>query len=110
MNNVSRYSPRALNDLYEIFDYIKYELKNAEAANNTINGILLKVDNIRDFPEAGSILFFLDNIDSGYRYVRYKNYLAFYSINQKNEIFVERILYSGRDYMSLLMKKRVVNL
>lgn len=86
---MGRYSPRALNDLDEIYDYIKYELKNAEATRNTIDGILLKVDNIREFPEAGSKLLFLDNIDSCYRYFRYINYLAFYSINQKNEIFVE---------------------
>lgn len=86
---MSRYSPRALNNLDEIYDYIKYELKNAEATRNTIDDILLKVDNIREFPEAGSKLLFLDNIDSCYRYVRYINYLAFYSINQKNEIFVE---------------------
>ncbi len=108
MNKLINYSKKAINDLEEFYDYIKYELKNAEAAKNIISGINLKLDSIKDFPQAGSKLLFLDNIDSGYRYIRYTNYLVFYSLNQNDEIFVERILYSGRDYMNLLIRKKVV--
>lgn len=101
-----RYSPMALNDLDEIYDYIKYELKNAEATRNTIDGILLKVDNIREFPEAGSKLLFLDNIDSCYRYFRYINYLAFYSINQKKRNFYWNDFYIAEETTWVCLWKR----
>ena len=40
------YSPRALKDLDEIWDYIEFELCNPSAAQNTVDGIMDKVDGI----------------------------------------------------------------
>jgi len=40
MQSKIAYSPRALKDLDEIWDYIEVELCNLSAAQNTVNGIM----------------------------------------------------------------------
>ncbi len=96
------YSPRALKDLDEILDYIEFELCNPIAAQNTVNGIMDKVDGLASFPESGAKLEFENGIDSGYRYVVFKNYIAFYRLRLDNTVYVDRVLYCGRDYMRML--------
>lgn len=92
------YSPRALKDLDEIWDYIEFELCNPSAAQNTVDGIMDKVDGIASFPESGAKLVFENGLDSGYRYVVFKNYLAFYRLRPNNVVYVDRVIYGGRDY------------
>lgn len=89
------YSPRALKDLDEIWDYIEVELCNPIAAQNTVNGIMDKVDGIAAFPESGVKLEFENGLDSGYRYVVFKNYLAFYRLRPNNVVYVDRVIYGG---------------
>ena len=96
------YSPSALKDLDEIWDYIEFELCNPSAAQNTVNGIMDKVDGIASFPDSGAKLEFENGLDSGYRYVVFKNYLAFYRVRPNNVVYVDRVIYDGRDYMRIL--------
>lgn len=96
------YSPRALKDLDEIWDYIEVELYNPSAAQNTVDGIMDKVEGIAAFPESGAKLVFENGLDSGYRYVVFKNYLAFYRVRPNNVVYVDRVIYDGRDYMRIL--------
>ena len=95
------FSALVIQDLDEIWDYISDVLKNPSAAENTVNGILDKTDLLGDQPEIGAQLFFDDGLNSGYRYVIYNNYLAFYRI-YTDTIYVDRIIYGKRDYMKLL--------
>lgn len=95
------YSSRALQDLDEIYDYIADHLKNVNAAQGVVNGILDAVETLASFPEAGSTLIFFPDLDSGYRYVRHKKYLAFYHLSGRN-IYIDRVLYGKQDYESLL--------
>ena len=95
------FSPLAARDLDEIWDYISDVLKNHSAAENTVNVILDKVDLLEDQPETGAQLFFDDGLNSGYRYVIYNNYLAFYRI-YPDMVYVDRIIYGKRDYMKLI--------
>ena len=96
------YSPRALRDLDEIWDYIKFELCNPSAAQNPVDGIMDKVEEIASFPESGAKLVFENGLDSGYRYVVFKNYLAFYRVRSNNVVYVDRVIYGGRDYMRII--------
>ena len=66
------YSPRAIRDLDEIWDYIDKNLGNTDAA------------------------------ESGYRFIVYKHYMAFYRLKPDDTLYVDRIVYGRRDYMSLL--------
>lgn len=98
-----RYSPEALNDLDEIWEYIAVELANPSAAKNTINGIMNAINKVKEFPNAYSPLYFENGLETNYRFVIFENYMAFYRIG-KNEMFVDRVLYGKRDYMKILFK------
>ncbi len=101
MENKIKYSPEALNDFDEIWDYISTQLLSPIAAESTVNGIIETVDTLKHFAKAGATLKFTNEIDSGYRFVKYKNYMAFYRING-NEVFVDRIIYGKSDYIKIL--------
>lgn len=96
------YSPRALKDLDGIWDYIEKELCNPSAAQNTVEGIMDKIDILMSFPEAGAKLEFENGLNSGYRYVSFKNYIAFYRLRSDGIVYIDRVIYSGRDYMRIL--------
>lgn len=96
------YSPRALKDLDGIWDYIEKELCNPSAAQNTVEGIMDKIDILMSFPEAGAKLEFENGLNSGYRYVSFKNYIAFYRLRSDDIVYIDRVVYSGRDYMRIL--------
>lgn len=96
------YSPRAIRDLDEIWDYINRDLGSVSAARRTVDGIMDSIDSAATFPESGSKLIFEDVPDSGYRFVVYKNYMAFYRLKSDHILYVDRVVYGRRDYMSLL--------
>ena len=98
-----KFSPEALKDLDEIYDYIANVLKSPDAADNTVNKILDKTDLLSDNPEIGTPLFFENDLFSGYRYMVSDNYLAFYRITNES-VFVDRVIYGKRDYMKILFK------
>ncbi|MGN0599800.1 MAG: type II toxin-antitoxin system RelE/ParE family toxin [Oscillospiraceae bacterium] len=98
-----KFSPEALRDLDEIYDYIANVLKSPDAADNTVNKILDKTDLLSDNPEIGTQLFFENNLFSGYRYMVSDNYLAFYRITNES-VFIDRVIYGKRDYMKILFK------
>ena len=96
------YAPRALKDLDGIWDYIEKELCNPSAAQNTVEGIMDKIDILMSLPEAGAKLEFENGLNSGYRYVSFKNYIAFYRLRAEGIVYIDRVVYSGRDYMKIL--------
>ncbi len=96
------YSPRAIRDLDEIWDYIDKNLGNTDAAQRTVSGIMDSIDSIAAFPKSGPKLIFEDVPESGYRFIVYKHYMAFYRLKPDDTLYVDRIVYGRRDYMSLL--------
>ena len=96
------YSPRAIRDLDEIWDYIDKNLGNTDAAQRIVSGIMDSIDSIATFPKSGPKLIFEDVPESGYRFVVYKRYMAFYHLKPDDTLYVDRVLYGRRDYMSLL--------
>ena len=52
--------------------------------------------------QSGAKLVFENGLDSGYRYVGFKNYLVFYRLRPNNIVYVDRVIYGGRDYMRIL--------
>ncbi len=96
-----RYSPAALTDLEQIGDYISQTLKSPMAALNTVGKIQDSVDLLADMPMMGAQLRSIADMDSDYRFLVSGNYLAFYRVTDDN-VFIERILYGRRDYLSVL--------
>ena len=97
------YSPKAQNDLDEIWAYISEKLLNPSAAEATVNGILDTIDMLQAQAEIGKPLYFSSDLFSGYRFLVYKNYLAFYRTSE-DTVYIDRIIYGKRDYMRLLFR------
>lgn len=104
MQSKINYSPMALKDLDEIWEYIAEELMNPSAAESTVNGIMDAVEGLAEFPEAGARLLFDGTLDSGYRFVIYKDHMAFYH-TQNHLIYVDRVLYGKKGYMKVLFSE-----
>lgn len=101
------YSPLAQSDLDRIFDYISDELANPSAAIDTINAILDRVELLTAFPDSGTPLSSIYPISTDYRFVISGNYLAFY--RHEENVYVDRILYAGSDYLKTLFKANTAN-
>lgn len=95
------YSPEARNDLDAIWSYIQSDLQNPAAARSTVFKILDDIEKLRDFGELGAKLSAITHIESDYRYLICGKYLAFYRI-ACGAVYIDRILYGRRDYMSIL--------
>lgn len=102
MSNLIHYSPVALNDLDEIWDYILTDLSNLQAAQNTINNIIDTVDKLEHFSELGARLSSVIDIESDYRFLISGNYLIFYRAIGK-DVYIDRVLYGRRDYLRVLI-------
>ena len=97
-----KYSPEALKDLDEIWEYINSDLCNPDAADNTLNAILDKSESLREFPYSGTPLDTISRIHSDYRFVPINNFLAFYRVQDGN-VYIDRILYARRDCLRILL-------
>lgn len=101
MKNSIYYSPEAMSDLDEIWEYIVSELCNPQAAENTVNHIVEAIDKLEDFPEIGTPLSAVSGVESDYRFLISGNYMAFYRVRDRN-VYVDRVLYGRRDYLRIL--------
>jgi len=99
--NKLHYSPEALSDLDEIWACIFEELQNSTAAQNTVDGILDNIENLRKFSEMGAPLCSVIEVEGDYRFLVCGNYLAFYRVKGE-EVNIDRILYGRRDYLRIL--------
>ena len=97
-----KYSPEALKDLDEIWEYINSDLCNPDAADHTVNAILDKTESLREFPYSGAPLDTISRIHSDYRFVPANNFLAFYRV-QDEVVYIDRILYERRDCLRILL-------
>ena len=95
------YSPEAMRDLDEIWNYIFEDLNNPAAARNTVEGIMDSIDKLKEFSAIGPSLTVITEFESDYRFLVCGNYLAFYRVSE-SEVSIDRILYGGRDYLQIL--------
>ena len=100
MNKI-HYSPKSQRDLDEIYDYIKYKLCSPIAAKSTVLGILDKIENLKSHSDIGNIWYLENDVNSGYRYVHYKNHVVFYMV-KNDDVYIVRILHRLQKYVSQL--------
>ena len=103
MKNRIHYSPESRHDLDDIWDYIVSELQNRSAAEHVINRIMDTVDHLKNFAEMGTPLSSIADVGTGYRFLVSGNYMVFYRV-QDSDVYIDRVLYGRRDYMSVLFK------
>jgi len=107
MNNVL-FSDEAFADLAEIRRYITEDLASPKAAISTVAKIVKKVRLLRKHAEIGAPLSSIIDIETDYRFLVSGNYLAFYRIDV-NDVYIIRVLYGGRDYISILFGEDIID-
>lgn len=58
------YSPEAMSDLDEIWNYINKDLQNPAAARNTVEGIMDTIDKLKESSEIGPSLAVITEFES----------------------------------------------
>ncbi len=101
MDNKLNYSPKFLEDLLTIGDYIEYQLFNPSGADRITNRIMDATDILAKYPETGAKIFLPGGLDSGYRFVVFEDYLAVYQI-RVGEVYIARAVNVKKDYMRVL--------
>ena len=100
-----KYSPEALKDLVDIWEYIHSELSIPDAADNTVNAILDRAETLREFPYSGAPLDATSRIHSDHRVVTEDNNLACYRIREET-VYIDRVLYARRDCLRILLDRK----
>ena len=94
------YSKAAIRELDRVWSEVFEASKDIETTEKYIEELLDKVESKADYPKSGSPLYY-ENTFTGYYFVTFKAYLAFYRI-EKDTMFVDRILFGKSDYMRVL--------
>lgn len=97
-------SPTANEDLITIREYITKDLDSPKAAINTVSKIIKKIKILVDFPMSGAPLESIIDFPNDYRFIVSGNYISFYRYID-DTIFVDRVLYGGRDFMKIIFGK-----
>ena len=95
------FSNVAMEDIGKMSNEIYSACLDKKTTEEYVINLLKKINEKSDFPESGIPLLFLKQ-PTGYRYIIYKSYLAFYRV-EGNEIIVERILFAKSDYFKDLI-------
>jgi plasmid stabilization system protein ParE len=104
MNYSINITDLAEEDILATARYISYVLKNPIAANNLLDEIERHEAILEDTPYIYPFVHDEYLSEKGLRYVKIKNLLMFYSIDEENKIVhVVRFLYGRRDWKNILM-------
>ena len=92
------YTFKARQDLRDIYEYIAYTLLAPGAARNTSDRIMAAVRSLESMPERNPLYKEEPWHSQGVRFVPVRNYLVFYTVNEKTDtVSVARIMYGARD-------------
>ena len=96
-------SEPAENDLRDIVLYIASQLSATISALNMMELLEEAMVGLSDTPQRCSLVADERLSQMGYRKLIVKNYVVFFSIDEKNKVVdVERILYGRRDWLRIL--------
>ncbi len=93
-----RYSPKAIEDLKEIYSYIAFNLMVSETAENQVNRIRQRIRLLDFMPLRYPIVDWEPWRSKGMHKVSVDNFLVFYTVDTDNTtVTIIRIVYAGRD-------------
>lgn len=107
MKYTIEYSKQAIRDMDRVWAEVFSSSKNYDTASRYLTDLLDTVERKTDFPKSGTPLYY-DEIFTGYYFVIFKAYMAFYRIENKR-VLVDRILYGKSDYLRHLYKQNSTN-
>ena len=95
--------PIAKNDMDNIIYYISNHLQNPTAAKKIAQEFINQANSITQFPYQFSVYQPIGPLKYEYRNIKVKNFLIFYTINEKNKIItIVRVLYQKMDISKIL--------
>ena len=96
-------SEAAENDLYDIAGYIASQFSASVTALHMMELLEEAMASLSKMPQRFPLLEDDRLSQMGYRKLTVKNYLVFFSVDEKNKVVdVERILYARRDWLRIL--------
>ncbi len=97
-----RYSEPAENDLTDILRYISATLMEPSTAQRMLSTIHSAINDLASMPQKCPMVDDERLMFLGYRKLHIKNYIAFFTIDEKTHtVNVERILYARRDWLHI---------
>lgn len=93
----------AEHDILRAMDYIDFILKNPSAADNLLKVVNEQIGSLAELPQRFRLVDDPILASWGIRFIIVNNYLAFYTIDEKNQtVIVVRFLYQKSKWMSIL--------
>jgi len=92
------FSKKSELQIKNIFDYVFAMSNDNDTAKKFVNELLDKTEILKKHAFVGTQLILVDNIVTQYRYLRYKDYLIFYRVDEK-KVYIDRILSAKQDYV-----------
>ena len=97
------YTPQALQDITELYEYICFILRAPKAAENQSSRIRRIIRSLDTMPMRHSLVPWEPWYSMGIRKVSIDNYMAFYCVDkEKGVVTVIRIFYSGRNIKDII--------
>jgi len=102
-NYTLKFTPKAEEDLDEIYDYIAIKLFAETAAESLMDKIENAFMRLEEYPFSCSFVFDEPLKSRGYRKLIVDNYIAFYIVNKsEKQVIIMRVLYGASDYKNIL--------
>ncbi len=95
------YSPESIRDLNDVFTDVLTASGSLEITHKYLDELQDEIESMVKRPKTGTPLYY-DEQFTGYCFVRFKEYLAFYRI-EDTRMLVDRILFRKCDYIRLLL-------
>ncbi|MGN1015187.1 MAG: type II toxin-antitoxin system RelE/ParE family toxin [Butyricicoccus sp.] len=96
-----RYTPRAIDQLTAIRNFIRDEYGNPKSAKRIIDAILSQCASLKQFPQSGTALSARFGIDTDIRYLVCEGYMIFYRI-EGQYVSIGAVIHGKADYLHIL--------
>ena len=98
-----KFTPKADEDLEQIYKYISEKFFAENTALNLMEKIESSIIRLKSFPYSGSFVSDIALKDRGYHKLIVDNYIVFYLIDEiEKQIVIMRVLYGAQNYKGLL--------
>jgi len=98
-----KFTPKAYDDLDEIYSYISTKLFAEVVAFNLMDKIEIEINRLTEFPFSCSLVLDEPLKSRGYRKLIIDNYIIFYLLNEvEKQVVIMRILYGATNYQNVL--------
>lgn len=98
------FSKKSEQQIDDIYQYVLNKSNDEDTAKKFVNELLDKTEILKKHAFVGRRLELIDNIVTQYRFIRYKDYLIFYRVDDK-KVYNDRILNSKTDYVKEFVKE-----